>query len=184
MNIGGNRSSLHEGKATSAHLRPLSTWHSAPAKTPRPATAEGKEYIDFGSGIGVNSAGLRRRSVGTGACPGRLPRCSTLPTSITTRCPHSFAAELLPRLPATAAYFWAIPARRQTNAPSSLRESTAWSRYGDDHCEILTLQNSFHGRTVTTLAATGQDVFHHYFFPFTGGFVYAEAEHARVCGPT
>ena len=45
---------------------------------------------------------------------------------------------------------------------------------GDDHCEILTLQNSFHGRTVTTLAATGQDVFHHYFFPFTGGFVYAE----------
>ena len=40
---------------------------------------------------------------------------------------------------------------------------------------VITLQNSFHGRTITTLAATGQDKFHDYFFPFTEGFRYADA---------
>ena len=46
--------------------------------------------------------------------------------------------------------------------------------HGEGHDEIVTLVNSFHGRTVTTLAATGQDGFHQYFMPFTEGFVYAE----------
>ena len=52
-------------------------------------------------------------------------------------------------------------------------------KYGTDRDEnknvIITLKNSFHGRTVTTLSATGQDVFHHSFTPFTEGFVYVEA---------
>ena len=47
--------------------------------------------------------------------------------------------------------------------------------YGEGRNEIITLKNSFHGRTVTTLSATGQDVFHNYFFPFTEGFSYVEA---------
>ena len=46
--------------------------------------------------------------------------------------------------------------------------------HGEGHDEIVTLVNSFHGRTVTTLAATGQDGFHQYFMPFTEGFIYAE----------
>ena len=50
----------------------------------------------------------------------------------------------------------------------------SFDKYGPDHNEIITLKNSFHGRTVTTLAATGQEVFHNYFFPFTQGFKYAE----------
>ena len=48
-------------------------------------------------------------------------------------------------------------------------------KYGEGRYEILTLVNSFHGRTVTTLSATGQEVFHRNFFPFTEGFSHAEA---------
>ena len=45
-----------------------------------------------------------------------------------------------------------------------------------DHCNrIITLENSFHGRTITTLSATGQDIFHQHFFPFTEGFLYVPA---------
>ena len=46
---------------------------------------------------------------------------------------------------------------------------------GPEYSTIITLKNSFHGRTITTLAATGQDVFHHDFLPLTEGFAYAEA---------
>ena len=51
----------------------------------------------------------------------------------------------------------------------------SFDKYGKGRQKIITLVNSFHGRTVTTLAATGQDVFHNFFFPFTEGFEYAEA---------
>ena len=51
----------------------------------------------------------------------------------------------------------------------------SFDKYGNDRNRIVTLNNSFHGRTVTTLSATGQDVFHNYFFPFTQGFDYVEA---------
>ena len=51
----------------------------------------------------------------------------------------------------------------------------SFDKYGAERNEIITLNNSFHGRTVTTLSATGQDVFHNYFFPFTQGFSYVDA---------
>jgi acetylornithine/N-succinyldiaminopimelate aminotransferase len=49
-------------------------------------------------------------------------------------------------------------------------------KYGAQRCEIITLENSFHGRTIATLAATGQDVFHKNFGPFPAGFVYAKPD--------
>ena len=51
----------------------------------------------------------------------------------------------------------------------------SFDKYGEGRHTIITLVNSFHGRTITTLAATGQDVFHNYFFPFTEGFRYVPA---------
>lgn len=65
-------------------------------------------------------------------------------------------------------------------------------KYGKERNEIITLINGFHGRTITTLAATGQDIFHKDFFPFTPGFLYTPAndlpsfiklckEHPQVC---
>ena len=56
-----------------------------------------------------------------------------------------------------------------------LARKYSFDKYGDGRNEIIALNNSFHGRTVTTLSATGQDVFHQYFFPFTEGFVFADA---------
>ena len=58
---------------------------------------------------------------------------------------------------------------------SSSRASTLSTSTARDASKIVTLVNSFHGRTVTTLKATGQDRFHNYFFPFTEGFDYAVA---------
>ena len=52
-------------------------------------------------------------------------------------------------------------------------------KYGQGRSTIVTLANSFHGRTITTLAATGQDKFHNYFFPFTEGFVHAQPNDAK-----
>ena len=56
-----------------------------------------------------------------------------------------------------------------------LARKYSFDKYGKGRGTILTLKNSFHGRTMTTLTATGQDVFHNYFFPFPDGFRYAEA---------
>ena len=55
----------------------------------------------------------------------------------------------------------------------------AAEKKGEDYSTIITLKNSFHGRTITTLAATGQEVFHKDFLPLTGGFVYAEANNVE-----
>jgi len=56
-----------------------------------------------------------------------------------------------------------------------LARKYSFDQYGKGRSTIITLRNSFHGRTITTLSATGQDVFHNYFFPFTEGFRYADA---------
>ena len=56
-----------------------------------------------------------------------------------------------------------------------LARKYSYDKYGKGRGTIITLHNSFHGRTITTLAATGQDKFHDYFFPFTEGFRYADA---------
>lgn len=55
-----------------------------------------------------------------------------------------------------------------------LARKCSFDRYGTGRATIITLNNSFHGRTITTLTATGQEVFHNYFFPFTEGFRYAD----------
>ena len=56
-----------------------------------------------------------------------------------------------------------------------LARKYSFDKYGKGRATIVTLNNSFHGRTITTLTATGQEVFHNYFFPFTEGFRYADA---------
>jgi acetylornithine/N-succinyldiaminopimelate aminotransferase len=60
-----------------------------------------------------------------------------------------------------------------------LARKYSFDKYGKGRSTIVTLVNSFHGRTITTLQATGQEVFHQYFFPFTEGFRYAEANNIQ-----
>lgn len=133
---------------------------------------DGKEYIDFGSGIGVNSLGWADE----GWVNAVSKQAATLQhTSNLYYNPASavFASELL-RVSGYGAVFLGNSGAEANECAIKLARKYSVEKYGKDRCEILTLQNSFHGRTVTTLAATGQDVFHHYFFPFTEGFAYAE----------
>ncbi len=133
---------------------------------------DGKGYIDFGSGIGVNSLGWADE----GWVNAVSKQAATLQhTSNLYYNPASavFASELL-RVSGYGAVFLGNSGAEANECAIKLARKYSVEKYGKDRCEILTLQNSFHGRTVTTLDATGQDVFHNYFFPFTEGFAYAE----------
>ena len=133
---------------------------------------DGKDYIDFGSGIGVNSLGWADE----GWVNAVSKQAATLQhTSNLYYNPASavFASELL-RVSGYGAVFLGNSGAEANECAIKLARKYSVEKYGKERCEILTLQNSFHGRTVTTLAATGQDVFHNYFFPFTEGFTYAE----------
>jgi acetylornithine/N-succinyldiaminopimelate aminotransferase len=74
-----------------------------------------------------------------------------------------------------AAAFFANGGGEANEGIIKLARKYSFDKYGKGRATIVTLRNSFHGRTITTLNATGQDVFHNYFFPFTEGFRYAEA---------
>lgn len=71
--------------------------------------------------------------------------------------------------------FFANSGAEANEGAIKLARKYSYDKYGEGRNRIVTLRQSFHGRTVTTLKATGQEKFHRYFFPFTEGFSYAEA---------
>ena len=134
---------------------------------------EGKEYIDFASGIGVLSVGTAhpRWQAAIAAQAAKLGHISNLYYSE----PYIRLAQQLCTRSGMAAAFFASGGGEANEGMIKLARKYSFDRYGEGRGTVLTLRNSFHGRTITTLAATGQDVFHNYFFPFTEGFRYAAA---------
>ena len=134
---------------------------------------EGKEYIDMGSGIGVNAFGIADQQWinAVTAQLGRLQHTSNL--YYTEPCTE-LAQLLCKRTGMKKVFFSNSGAEANECAIKTARKYAAGSK-GDEYHTIITLKNSFHGRTITTLAATGQDVFHKDFLPLTEGFVYGEA---------
>ncbi len=134
---------------------------------------EGKEYIDFTSGIGVNALGYCDdgwvKAVTEQA--GTLQHISNLYYSPV----QTALAEKLCQASGYDKVFFGNSGAEANECAIKLARKYSADKYGPDRCEIITLVNSFHGRTVTTLAATGQDGFHQYFTPLTEGFVYAAA---------
>ena len=132
---------------------------------------EGKAYIDFASGIGVNSVGYGNprwvRAVADQAA--RLQHTSNLYYSE----PYVRLADTLTRRTGMANVFFANGGGEANEGLIKLARKYSFDKYGQGRATILTLLDSFHGRTITTLKATGQEVFHNYFFPFTEGFRYA-----------
>lgn len=132
---------------------------------------EGKEYIDFASGIGVNSVGYANpvwlKAVTDQA--GKLQHISNLYYSE----PYALLADKLTRRTGMADVFFANGGGEANEGLIKLARKYSFDKYGQGRATILTLWDSFHGRTITTLKATGQEVFHNYFFPFTEGFRYA-----------
>ena len=137
------------------------------------ADETGKQYIDFGSGIGVNALGYCDegwvRAVQEQAAA--LQHISNLyysPVQV------QFAAELCAAT-GMGRVFLCNSGAEANECAIKLARKYSFDKYGKGRSTIVGLENSFHGRTLTTLSATGQDVFHQYFFPFTEGFSFAKA---------
>lgn len=129
----------------------------------------GKSYVDFGSGIGVNSLGFCDGSWAEAVCA-QARSIQHTSNYYYTKVQADFAA----RLCETAGYekaFFCNSGAEANECAIKLARKYSFDRYGKGRHNIITLENSFHGRTMATLSATGQEVFHNYFFPFLEGFV-------------
>ena len=132
----------------------------------------GKEYIDFGTGIAVNTFGV---------CDEEWKNAVTEQMNKIQHTSNLYYSEPCVRLAEMLCEKTGMKKVFFSNSGAEANECAikAARKFGTDKNPdknvIITLKNSFHGRTVTTLSATGQDVFHKNFTPFTGGFVYVEA---------
>lgn len=134
---------------------------------------EDKRYLDFTSGIGVNSLGWADESW----LQAVIHQASTLShtSNLFYTSPAAQLAEKLVRASGLKrAFFCNSGAEANEGAIKTARKYSV-DKYGENRSTILSLVNSFHGRTISTLAATGQAVFHQHFFPFTQGFEHLDA---------
>ncbi len=133
----------------------------------------GKRYIDLTSGIGVNCLGYCDREWADAVAEQAHTLSHTSNLFYTEPC-VKLAKTLCERTGAKKVFFANSGAEANEGAIKVARKYS-FDKYGSGRNTVITLKNSFHGRTITTLAATGQDVFHNYFFPFTEGFRYVES---------
>ena len=133
----------------------------------------GKEYIDLGTGIAVNTFGVADDEWANvvSAQAAKLSHVSNLYYSQ----PCATLAERLCKRTGMKKVFFSNSGAEANECAIKTARKYAQEKKGMEYFNIITLKNSFHGRTVTTLAATGQDVFHTMFNPLTNGFLYANA---------
>ena len=132
----------------------------------------GKEYIDFTSGIGVCSLGCAdpRWVQAITDQAGKLGHISNL---YYTQPGPKLAKSLCQRTGMACAFFGNSGAEAN-EAMIKLARKYSFDKYGKGRSTIITLNHSFHGRTITTLTATGQPAYHNYFFPLNEAFRYAD----------
>ena len=133
----------------------------------------GKEYIDFASGIGVNSVGYGNEAW-QAAINGQAAKLGHISNLFYSE-PYILLAQRLCQRSGMSNAFFANGGGEANEGMIKLARKWSFDKYGKGRGTVITLNRSFHGRTITTLAATGQEVFHNYFFPFTEGFRYADA---------
>ena len=134
---------------------------------------EGKEYIDLSTGIAVNTFGFADE-VWANAVTGQLLKIQHASNLYYTS-PCADLAQVLCERTGLKKVFFGNSGAEANECAIKVARKYAQDKKGSDYNTIITLKNSFHGRTITTLAATGQDVFHTDFLPLTDGFVYCEA---------
>ena len=135
--------------------------------------ADGLRYIDFTSGIGVNSLGWCDPEW-VAAVEAQLERLQHMSNYFYCES-AALAAKKLVGLSGLSRVFFCNSGAEANEGAIKLARKYSFDKYGKNRSTIITLKNSFHGRTLTTLSATGQDVFHDFFFPFTEGFKYVPA---------
>lgn len=134
---------------------------------------DGKKYIDFGSGIGVTAFGIND-PVWTKAVEEQLHRVQHT-SNLYYTAPCAKLAQLLCEKSGMKKVFFGNSGAEANEGAIKFARKYSFDKYGAGRSTIITLVNSFHGRTITTLAATGQDSFHTVFDPFTPGFKYCPA---------
>lgn len=128
----------------------------------------GKKYIDVSSGIGVNSLGY----CDDGWVKAVSEQAGTI-QHISNYYYNKVAgvlAEKLTKATGLSKVFFGNSGAEANECAIKVARKYSFDKYGRGRDHIITLVNSFHGRTIATLSATGQDVFHNYFFPFVDGF--------------
>ena len=133
----------------------------------------GKEYVDMGSGIGVTSFGIADE-VWQAAITEQIGKVQHMSNLYYTQ-PCAMLAQMLCEKTGMKKVFFSNSGAEANECAIKVARKYAFDKYGEERHVIVTLNNSFHGRTLTTLAATGQDHYHELFQPLTPGFVSVDA---------
>ena len=138
----------------------------------------GKKYIDFGSGIGVTAFGICDDEW-KAAVKAQLDLLQHV-SNLYYTAPCAELAELLCKKTGMKKVFFGNSGAEANECAIKFARKYSFDKYGEGRSTIITLCDSFHGRTITTLAATGQDEFHTTFMPFTEGFKYCPANDSKA----
>lgn len=135
--------------------------------------SEGKEYIDFTAGIGVNALGTNDEAwkAAVKAQLDKLQHTSNLYYNETV----AKAAKMICERAGLPKVLFCNSGAEANECAIKLARKYSFDKYGEGRYNIVSLKNSFHGRTMATITATGQDHYHEFFNPFLEGFRYAEA---------
>ena len=133
----------------------------------------GKEYIDLGTGIAVNAFGVGDEEW-KNAVIAQLDKIQHT-SNLYYSAPCALLAKTLCERTGMDKVFFSNSGAEANECAIKAARKYGETRKGKEYYTIVTLKNSFHGRTITTLSATGQDVFHEHFTPMTDGFVHAAA---------
>ena len=135
--------------------------------------ADGKQYIDLGSGIGVTAFGFGDEAWTKAVCDQAMKLQHVSNLYYTEPCAR--LAKLLCEKTGMKKVFFSNSGAESNECAIKVARKYSAQKKGADCCTIISLVNSFHGRTLTTLAATGQDHFHKDFQPLTPGFAHVPA---------
>ena len=141
-------------------------------------SSAGKEYIDFASGIAVNTFGVNDEAWKQ-AVVGQLNKVQHACNLYYTE-PQAKLAQLLCEKTGAKKVFFSNSGAEANECAIKAARKYSEDKYGAGRYEIVTLKNSFHGRTLATLSATGQDAMHKHFAPFVAGFSYADPTYEGV----
>ncbi|WP_252226594.1 aspartate aminotransferase family protein [Clostridium sp. ZBS2] len=131
------------------------------------------KYLDFTSGIGVNSLGYNHKDW-VEATTSQLKTLQHNSNIFYNNATIKLAKKLT-EISNMSKVFFANSGAEANEGAIKLARKYSYDKYGNGRNKILSLVQSFHGRTITTLKATGQEKFHQYFYPFTEGFDYVKA---------
>lgn len=141
--------------------------------------SDGREYIDLAAGVGVNVFGVCDEGW-IDAVTRQLCRIQHTSNSFYSLPAEDLARELCTRTGMKKAFFSNSGAEANEAALKAARKYSS-EKKGKEYTNIITVNMSFHGRTIATLSASGQDVMHDGFYPLTPGFVYCDDDPEMLC---